>query len=197
MTRARWPGNTRRFCGPAASWRSSRRHLNDVPAPAQPEVRRPTLGQLRESRRADAPVWGTPCHRTPDRQERAARARQPRTAIRCCDLARMHTGIPVPRTPTGLAHRARLRTAPATPRRDGPMGHDHHHDPTPRPPPTHLNPYLPGSLRTTLRPRTNDSRIRSRIRSPGTGAAMVSDMPAHAHPPRSPCGGPSKDRSEN
>ena len=33
-------------------------------------------------------------------------------------------------------HRPRLRTATRPPRRDGPVGHDHRHDPTPRPPPT-------------------------------------------------------------
>ena len=37
------------------------------------------------------------------------------------------------------AHRARLRTAAPTPRRDDPMGDDRPHDPPPRPPP-HLKP---------------------------------------------------------
>src|SRR4051812_23363999 len=37
-------------------------------------------------------------------------------------------------------HRPRLRTTSPTPRRDGPIGHCHHHDPTTRPTPHHLKP---------------------------------------------------------
>nr|WP_244945113.1 hypothetical protein [Couchioplanes caeruleus] len=72
-------------------------------------------------------------------------------------------------------HRPRLRTPTAAPRSDGPMGNDHHHDPTPRPPPTHQNPLLPGSQNWRRRPAPRSTPPKKDYAGADTGAAARLD----------------------